>query len=72
MRAYKTEAGKRKRNTINILKRCKVRLSVCVCVCVCVRACVCVCVCLCMCGLVARRGAVQTQACWAERHRETW
>ena len=64
MRAYKTEAGKRKRNTINILKRCKVRLSVCVCVCVCV--------CLCMCGLVARRGAVQTQACWAERHRETW
>lgn len=34
--------------------------------------CTCVNECLWMCGLVARRGAVQTHACWADRQRETW
>lgn len=28
--------------------------------------------CLWICGSLTRLGAVQTQACWAERQRETW
>lgn len=55
-----TRTRKRKRNTINILKEGKGRM------------CVCVCLCECACVLVARHGAVQTQACWAKRQRETW